>query len=165
MDFPQRKPLRLKAYDYTQGWYFVTVCTANRAPCLGMCVGADAHIGPHIRLSGYGRIAERFIKTIPGIDAYVIMPNHVHLTLALDDTNGPMWASAPTQPLSSRIRSFKTLTGKAVGFRLWQRSFYEHAIRNEDDYLRIRQYMADNPAHWLEDKYYKTTEIGGNTHV
>ncbi len=163
MDFPQRKSLRLKAHDYTQGWYFVTVCTAKRFPYLGEsrrsnpCVGADAHIGPQIRLSNYGLIAEQYIKTIPGIDAYVIMPNHVHLTLALTNSDGPMWASAPTQSLSVRIRSFKILTSKAAGFQLWQRSYYEHAIRNEADYLRVRQYIADNPARWFEDEYYKTT--------
>ncbi len=163
MDFPQRKSLRLRAHDYTQGWYFVTVCTANRFPYLGTsiqgepCVGADAHIGPQIQLSNYGLIAEQYIKNIPGIDAYVIMPNHIHLTLALTNSDGPMWASAPTQPLSVRIRSFKTLTSKAVGVRLWQRSYYEHAIRNEADYLRVRQYIADNPARWFEDEYYKTT--------
>ena len=163
MDFPQRKSLRLRAHDYTQGWYFVTVCTANRFPYLGTsiqgepCVGADAHIGPQIRLSNFGIIAEQFIKAIPGIDAYVIMPNHIHLTLALTNSDVPMWASAPTQPLSVRIRSFKILTSKAVGVRLWQRSYYEHAIRNEADYLRVRQYIADNPARWFEDEYYKTT--------
>lgn len=163
MNFPRRKSLRLKGHDYTQGWYFVTVCTANRFPYLGTSVqnepgvGADAHIGPYIRLSNYGLIAERFLKTIPGIDAYVIMPNHIHLTLTLTAPDGPTWASAPTQPLSVRIRSFKTLTSKAVGFQLWQRSYYEHVIRNEADYLRIRQYIAGNPARWLEDEYYKST--------
>ena len=163
MDFPQRKSLRLRAHDYTQGWYFVTVCTANRFPYLGTsiqgepCVGADAHIGPQIWLSNFGIIAEQFIKAIPGIDAYVIMPNHIHLTLALTNSDGPMWASAPMQSLSVRIRSFKILTSKAAGFQLWQRSYCEHAIRNEADYLRVRQYIADNPARWFEDEYYKTT--------
>ena len=53
------------------------------------------------------------------------------------------------------MRSFKTLVSKAVGKTIWQRNYYEHVIRNEADYLRIRQYMADNPAYWAEDEYYQ----------
>ena len=43
---------------------------------------------------------------------------------------------------------------KEIGYSVWQTSYYDHVIRNEDDYLRIRQYISDNPAHWAEDEYY-----------
>lgn len=117
-------------------------------------VGADAYIGPHTALTGYGKIVERYIQTIPGIDKYVIMPNHVHLIVLIEQENGPMWASAPTQSLPNHIRSFKTLTSKAAGISLWQRSYYDHVIRNEREYLQIWQYIDDNPAQWAEDEYY-----------
>jgi len=65
-----------------------------------------------------------------------------------------MWASAPTQSVPSRIRSFKTLVTKAVGAPVFQRSFYDHVVRNEQDALRIRQYIRDNPAKWEEDRFY-----------
>ena len=113
-------------------------------------------IGPPIRLTKLGCIVEQYIKTIPGITAYVIMPNHVHMVIAIEGGDGPMWASAPTQSLGTRIRSFKTLTSKAAGFSLWQRSYYDHIIRNEADERRILEYIQTNPARWAEDEYYQT---------
>ena len=67
-----------------------------------------------------------------------------------------MWASAPTQSVSTRIRSFKTLVSKQIGQSIWQRSFYDHVIRDEGDYLHIWQYIDSNPAKWAEDEYYFT---------
>ena len=66
-----------------------------------------------------------------------------------------MWASAPTQTLGSLVRFFKTLSAKAVGQKLWQRGYYDHVIRNEAGYLRIWQYMDENPVRWTEDEYYQ----------
>ena len=151
----ERKPLRIPKFDYCQaGVYFVTFCTKKRSPCLARVVGADAHIGPHVQLTKFGDVVESYIRSVPGIDAYVIMPNHVHMIVQIESEGGPMWASAPTQSLSNRIRSFKTLVSKRIGQSIWQRSFYDHVIRNEDDYLRIRQYIDENPAKWAEDEYY-----------
>ena len=152
---PNRKLTRLPGYDYSQeNYYFVTICTNKRKSILGTVVGADAHIGPQVDLSPYGCIVEKWIKSISGIDKYVIMPNHVHLIIRIDTAEGPMWASAPTQSLSSRIRSFKTLVSKEIGHPLWQRSYYDHVIRNEADYLRIWQYIDENPMKWQSDEYY-----------
>ena len=68
---------------------------------------------------------------------------------------------APTPDLSGIVGAFKSVTTKAInqlmgtpGQKLWQRSFYDHVIRNEADYLRAWQYIDDNPAHWAEDEYY-----------
>ena len=167
MDERSRKPLRLPKYDYSQnGAYFVTICTDRRKHLLGTVrcphqhiasVGVDAHIDPDdisVALSYAGRIVEKYIRSIPGIDAYVIMPNHVHMVVCISNADGPMRASAPTQPLSSRIRSFKTLVTKEIGQAIWQRSYYDHVIRDEADYLRVRHYIDTNPAAWAEDEYY-----------
>ena len=151
----KRKPLRISEFDYRQnGAYFITLCTKKRVQCLGHVVGADAHIGPHTALTEWGKVVETFLLTIPGLDAYVIMPNHVHMIVRIEPEGGPMWASAPTQSLSDRIRSFKILVSKKIGVSIWQRSFYDHVIRCEDDYLRIRQYIDGNPSKWAEDEYY-----------
>ena len=153
---PQRRSLRLPEYDYgANGAYFVTVCTEGKRCILGHVVGGDAHIAPHTVLSQYGRIVEQYIKTIPGIDAYAIMPNHVHFVVSIGMEHGPMWASAPTQTLGSRVRSFKTLVTKAAGQKIWQRNYYDHVIRTEADYLRIWQYVDENPACWAENEYYQ----------
>ena len=37
---------------------------------------------------------------------------------------------------------------------IWQRSYYDHIIRDEDDYLKIWEYIDNNPAKWIEDKYH-----------
>ena len=96
----RRKQLRLCGYDYTQaGAYFVTVCTKDRKHILGSIVGADDHIGPYTSLSSIGKVVDQYTRTIPGIDRYVIMPDHVHMILLVSGTNiteGPMWSSAPT---------------------------------------------------------------------
>lgn len=150
-DLPQRKRLRLTKYDYSQdGMYFVTICTEDKKCILSdIIVGGDAHIAPHIELSLYGKVTEKYIKTITGIKTYVIMPNHIHMIIEIDGTMG---ASSPT--ISSLIRSFKTLTTKEIGFSIFQRSFYDHIIRDEDDYITKAQYIENNPAKWSEDKYY-----------
>ena len=144
-----RKAVRLSEYDYaTPGAYFVTICTKGRAPILSRVVGDDAHIVP----SDYGQVVERYIRSIPGIDKYVIMPNHIHMIICIE--GGPMWASAPTQSISSRIKSFKTLVTKSVGVSVFQRSFYDHVIRGEQDYRDAWNYIDQNPVRWREDEWY-----------
>ena len=110
---------------------------------------------PQVCLSPLGQAVERYIKLIPGVTESVIMPNHLHCYLVIPAEHGPMWSSAPTQSVSSRIKTFKTLVTKAVGTPLFQRSFYDHVVRNEEDALRIRQYIRENPAKWKEDRFYK----------
>ena len=142
-----RKQNRLKEYDYSQnGYYFITICTVNKQKILCDIVGDDAHIVP----TKYGTVVEKFIKTIPGIDKYVIMPNHIHLIVK--NENGTMWASSPT--ISQKIKTLKILVTKAIGKPIFQRSFYDHVIRDEKDYLRIWEYIENNPGKWAEDKYF-----------
>ncbi|MBR5569884.1 MAG: transposase [Oscillospiraceae bacterium] len=159
MDYKSRKKLRLDGYDYNSGGaYFVTVCTQNREPILGTIVGADDHIGPQINLTPIGAVVAKYTRTIPGIDSYVIMPNHVHMIIkisAKDPVEGPMWSSAPTNTsLVNLVRSWKTIISKELGETIWQRSYYDHVVRDEHDYLKIMNYMQNNPAKWCEDKYY-----------
>ena len=47
----------------------------------------------------------------------------------------------------------KRAVSKEAGFSVWQKSFYEHIIRNERDYPEIRQYIDSNPYKWAEDEY------------
>ncbi|MDE6111716.1 MAG: hypothetical protein K2F65_07355, partial [Eubacterium sp.] len=78
-----------------------------------------------------------------------IMPNHIHMIITI---NGTMWASSPT--VSSLIKSFKILVTKEIGKAIFQRSFYDHIIRNESDYNEVWQYIDRNPQKWKEDKFY-----------
>ncbi len=105
-----------------------------------------------------GTVVQKYISTIPGIAEYVIMPNHIHMILRISSKGtlqGPMWASAPTEAsVPSLIRSWKTLVTKELGQSIWQRSYYDHVIRDEADYLIKARYIMENPAKWRDDAYY-----------
>ncbi len=158
MDLPRRRKTRLQGYDYSQnGAYFITICAKNRAHLFGdIIVGGDAHIAPCTELSQYGMVVEKYINGIPGIHKYAVMPNHIHMIIHIDSPgNGTMWASSPTaQPIPQIIRSFKTLVTKEIGFVLFQRSYHDHIIRNEQDYREIWEYIDTNPAKWEKDCFY-----------
>ena len=157
MEHSYRKSVRLPGYDYSQnGAYFITICTKDKQPILGaVSVGADAHIGPSVALSSTGKTVEKFLRRIPGLDKYVIMPNHIHMIIIIDhDKIGPMWASAPTQDISQRVKSFKILVSKELGASVFQRSYYDHVIRDEADYQTKWNYIDTNPLRWTLDKYY-----------
>jgi len=85
------------------------------------------------------------------MDKYVIMPNHMHMIIVLHPGNGPA-KLAPT--ISRIIQQFKGSISKQVGFSIWQKSFYDHIIRNDQEYEKIYDYIETNPLKWEEDKYY-----------
>ena len=161
----ERKPLRLKEYDYSgAGCYFITICTKDRKPLFSSVVGAGHPAGPVPNLSPYGEIVERNIEGISTaysgviVDKYTIMPNHIHMLLRLQ---GPAGCPAPTKVnVRNVIGALKSLTTRAAGFPLWQRSYYDHIIRDEEDYLRIWNYIDTNPARWAEDEYYTDQPSG-----
>ncbi len=137
---PERKSNRLKNYDYSQnGAYFITICTKDRKKILSDIVGDDAHIVP----KKCGLVVEKYIKNIPEVEKYVIMPDHIHLIIRIE--NGTMWASSPTKEVSGIVRSFKTMVTKQLGQSIFQRSFFDHIIRNEQDYIEHLTYIENNP--------------------
>lgn len=156
VQLPQRKSNRLKHYDYSQnGAYFITVCVKDRQELLGKVVEGDDPSAPYVLLSEYGMVADKYIRGIRGIDQYVIMPNHIHMIILIDtQENGTMWASSPTQSVPQLIKSLKTLISKEIGCSIFQRSYYDHIIRSEQDYEQICQYIDTNPLRWTEDEYY-----------
>ena len=113
-------------------------------------VGDDAHIVP----TKYGTVVEKYIKSIPGIDKYIIMPNHIHLIIKNENGTASSFAEMLSPTVSQKIKSFKILVTKTIGKPIFQRSFYDHVIRDEKDYLRIWEYIENNPGKWTEDKYF-----------
>ena len=119
MEIRQRKQNRIAEYDYsTNGAYFVTICTQDRKKILSEIVGDDAHIVP----KPYGYIAEKYIRNVPEIEKYVIMPDHIHMIIRLDNSRrcrAPRWvgasgkaqtpSSSSVTPLTSRKQSFPSL--------------------------------------------------------
>ncbi len=144
MELPNRKLNRLENFDYGQnGAYFITVCAKNRKQILSNVVGDDAHIVP----KKYGLIVEKYIRNVPEIEKYVIMPDHIHMIIRIQ--NGTMWASSPTRRVESIVRSLKILITKEIGEAIFQRSYYDHIIRNEQDYIETWKYIENNPAKWM----------------
>ena len=161
MTLPHRNPTRLKDYDYSQnGYYFITICTHNKQKVLCDIVGGGAYDAPKIILSELGKIVEKYIlstNNIPEltVDKYVIMPNHIHLILFLQNQNGTSKALSPTNNIISHsVSTFKRFVNRDVGQNIFQRSFHDHIIRGENDYLKIWNYIDTNPQKWKEDCFY-----------
>ena len=162
MELPKRKPNRLSYYHYsTPGAYFITICTKEKKNILGRIVGGGAFDAPQLCPSEAGIVAEHHILSgnqIPGIhvDKYVIMPNHVHMILIVEEGyGGPSRAPAPTnEAIPHFVSTYKRFCNKDLGENIFQRSYHDHVIRNEQDYLRIWQYIDTNPAKWQEDCFY-----------
>lgn len=168
----QRKHPRLKHYDYSgNGAYFVTFCTKNRRCLLGETVGRDDHGAPALQLTGYGRIVEGYIRSIPAaypnvtLSNYAVMPNHVHLLLLVSEDGAP-GSSRPTdtatrpmpratQLIPRIVAAVKRFSNREVGFDLWQPSFHDHIVRSEQDFLDIWNYITGNPSKWSDDIYYE----------
>lgn len=177
-----RQRNRLQGYDYSQqGAYFITICTQNRAELFGHIVGANC-VRPFTELSNIGQTVKREIETLAGVypmvhvGEFVIMPNHVHMIILIDSgdddqsqdrhlTDGRNIADGRTQfaPTVSRIvKQWKGAVTKRVGFSLWQKSFHDHVIRNQDDYRRVAQYIENNPGQWQMDTLHPSQSPIGN---
>ncbi len=160
MTLNKRKHPRLKEFDYsTNGCYFATICVKDRKNLLGNIeVGRDALIPPCIELTNIGNIVDKYIKNINctyddvWVDTYVIMPNHIHLLIVMQDNYGGMRASRPT--LHTIIRSLKTMVTREIGYSIWQNSYYDHIIRNKNSYLEITKYIEENPLKWRNDELF-----------
>ena len=143
MERPVRKSPRLKNYDYSQnGAYFLTVCSINRE-CIFSRIVADRVVG----------IVDRYIRKIPEVyggitvDNYVIMPNHVHILLAVGGVPG---SARPT--VSRVVSALKRFSNRDAGEAMWQASFYDHVVRGVGDYLTRWNYIDENPARWYYGK-------------
>ena len=163
-DLQKRKNLRLQNYNYSNnGAYFITICTKDKNQILSKNVGCDDLGEPKNILSPYGMIVDCFIKSINTayknvtVDKYCIMPNHIHFILVVNQLNGVPWSSRPTQLIPKVITALKRMSNKKVGFNLWQTSYYDHIIRNEQELLGTRKYIDENPIKWELDKYFLQT--------
>lgn len=158
MDYPKRKQIRLPEFDYSSnGAYFVTICTQDRRRILSSVTVGEGLAPPATCLTAIGRCVEEEIHAITKryenvrIDNYVIMPNHVHLIVSNCEQTG---GASPSPTLADIIRVIKSVSAHRCAGLKWQRSYYEHIIRSERDYLEIWNYIDGNPAKWADDKYY-----------
>ena len=157
MDLPKRKPTRLKNYDYSScGAYFITICTHKKQKILCDIVGEGLCALPITKLTPIGEAVKVSIKYIAdnygniSVDKFVIMPNHIHLII----TNQTGGHGYPPLQIYDIIGNFKSFTTHKYEKTLWQRSFHDHIIRGENDYLKIWNYIDTNPQKWQEDCFY-----------
>ena len=154
---PKRKPTAIPHYDYSQpGAYFITLCVEKRRPILGKIDSS-----PQVVLSSIGKIVSDVWYSLPQrfpcLDAisqsiFVVMPDHIHGILQI--TAG---GASPSPTLHQILGSFKSITTietnrllATPGQKLWQRSAYEHILRNQQDFDEAAGYIAENPARRLE---------------
>ena len=171
-----RRSVRLKDYDYSQdGYYYVTICTKNFVKYFGRIKNGK------MELSKIGEIVERCWNKIPQhfdnvtLDEMVVMPDHVHGIIMIDGDNGQLHNAScrglinqtpttkwilqinPQMVLGKIIRSFKAMSCRLIRVNglnefQWQRNYYEHVIRNENELYIKRKYIINNPLKWHLDK-------------
>ncbi len=157
---PRRKIHHLKHFDYSSpGAYFITICSFRRKCTFGKIVDSNVELSPlgKILLACWMELAIRF-SNIELVDQ-VVMPNHFH---------GVIWIKAPGSrnlstgstvhvALSRLVHSLKAGVTRIARLELgveqvWQDDYYDHVVRGEEDLLRIRQYIQDNPRAWHLDR-------------
>lgn len=160
-----RRSIRLAGRDYAaSGAYFVTICTYDRELLFGHVTGGEMHrntLGNIV--AGEWMNTER-IRPNVRLDAWVVMPNHLHGIIILRATSQPRnratrgSLASPSQTIGAIVRGFKAAATRQVnayrnwpGVTVWQRNYYEHIIRDEHELDRIRRYIATNPTRWEED--------------
>lgn len=164
--FKQRKPNRLKVYDYSSpGYYFVTICTNDKGNVLGEIINAVMILNNlGIIVSENLKKISKFYKEIE-LDYFVVMPNHIHAILIINVVDAKFASTTNKHKddrtkmlLSKVIQQFKracSLDIKEIAphiNNLWQRSFYDRIIRNDKELFNIRKYIHENPLRWDIEK-------------
>ncbi|MDD5341107.1 MAG: transposase [Patescibacteria group bacterium] len=164
---------RLGHWNYADGgFYYVTICTKDRKCCLGEIRGNNVY------LSKIGEIVlDEWLKTQklrPNVvlDDFIIMPNHIHgiIVIKNNQTAVETHCNASLQRTEQRQNAFgpqrNNLSSITRGFKgsvvrncrennfdfEWQPRYYEHIIKNDEDYARIKGYIANNPVNWEFDR-------------
>lgn len=160
-----RHSIRIKEHDYTQpGGYFVTIVTYQRDCLFGNIVNEEMLLSP------FGRIADECWRAIPEhfpnveLDAYVIMPNHIHGIIVINNRTGTIYRARTEKfgkpvigSIPTILRTFKAAVTRRIGHKLnvtsiWQRNYYEHVIRSHEGWDRIHKYIESNPSTGMEDE-------------
>ncbi len=147
--------MRLLSYDYTQnGAYFVT-CVCDQRQLLFDDLRFKAIVE-----ESWQWLTEHYSYVF--LDEFVVMPNHIHAILVLDDPRSAASGSGPSsearKTVGRLVGTFKTVSARQIsivrnspGAPVWQRNFYERVIRHNSELNRVRQYIRDNPRAWMDD--------------
>jgi len=174
MQLPKRKLPRLSNFDYSQnGCYFITICTHYKTHLFGKVVDGSVQLNQCGQIAQVELFTIPSHNSGVSLDHFVVMPNHVHILLTIDhgaERASPFTAdpsineytnlslirsiekerASPFPTISSIVGSFKSgVTNKIhrifPRMTVWQKSFYDHIIRDETDYATICEYIENNP--------------------
>jgi REP element-mobilizing transposase RayT len=165
-----RKSIRIPGYDYSQpGWYFITICTQHRQHIFGNVDDGEMILNKSGEIAKSEWVNTINIRTNIVLDEYIIMPNHMHGIIVINNINNvgayrdtPLQTEfkSPSKTVGAIVRGYKSTVTKQInqfrntpGVQLWQRNYWEHIIRDETELNRIRTYIINNPLKWQDDRY------------
>ena len=128
-----QRHLRKGRRSLTNHIYHVTTVTAGRQRVLSDLASGRMIVRSLMRLEKTRRASTR---------AFVIMPDHLHWLLQLHD--GSNLSSTVGSMKSQSGNSINQLLGRSSG-PIWQRGFHDHALRRDEDIIRIARYIVANP--------------------
>jgi REP element-mobilizing transposase RayT len=171
---PGRRSIRLPGRDYSrENAYFVTVSTVGKTCVLGDIVNGALMPSDSGRIIAdeWAALGKRFAAVY--LDAWVVMPNHLHGIVWLRPESAQQQGAqqrAPTRPgqppgvptgrkpLGQIVGAFKTAVMRRINQRdgtpgqtIWQRNYYERVVRDQAELNRIRTYIRENPWKWMGD--------------
>lgn len=179
--FGHRRSTRLKGYDYTQpGAYFVTLLSWNRECLFGHVIDEKIILSDYGQILVDEWVRSFAIRREIKLDEFMVMPNHFHGIFWIlnscrrgNPCGCPNKERAGTRPAPTNkktvgeiVGAFKSLTtneyirnvkdGKFPPFEksVWQRNYYEHIIRDDEDLNRVREYIVNNLLNWELDELY-----------
>ena len=156
MELPKRKSPRLPHFDYASDhYYFVTICSSEKK-----CIFGETN-----NLNVIGKITEKHIQNLSNhhtgvkVDKYVIMPNHIHMIIILGcEPNNTNTVKLDTVIGLLKSGITREIHQKHPNTKIWQRSFHDHIIRNQQAYEKIWLYIESNPQIWDKDCFYELIE-------
>lgn len=149
---------------------------------LGNIVGDGLSFPKEICLSEQGKVAQQFLLDLSekypcaNVDKHIVMPNHIHMILALKNATNNLRNTAedsigsgtgnPSPTVGAIIGWYKYRTTIQINAfsenevcKFWQRSFYDHIIRNDEEYQDIYNYIETNPSRWEYDSLFSDIQV------
>jgi len=161
MNQPQRKHIRLPDYDYSSaGAYFITICAKDKQHLFSEITLTETGVILPV-LTLIGKIAEEQLKALTeryphvSVAHYIIMPDHIHMILHLQSRMDDM---SPRADLKTVLCAYKSLTTRMIKKQypqidtVFQTSYFEHIIRNRQDYEEKEYYIQNNAVKWYYER-------------
>ena len=176
----QRISRRLPSHDYSaEGFYFITLNIKNGIALFGDIYDGELQLKTFGEVAKELWLKTAQIRHNIVLHEFIVMPNHFHAiveVLFLKNEIKSNQFKSPSQSIGAIVRGFKGATTKrikniinndihkeALGFNLatidlsksiWQRNYHDHIIRNQKAYIKIAEYIENNPYTWKDDRYY-----------